>query len=256
MGNLTVSNHAEDILMYSFGSRIRFSEVDKNGILALESLINYFQDCSTFQTEDGPANMAYMKERHIAWVLNFWQIEVTRFPKLGEEVVIGTVPYKIKGMLGFRNFFMDTAEGERLAVANSIWTLYDFDKLVPAKVTPEMEETYPTEEQLPMNYADRKIAVPSEGETREFEEITVKTYHLDTNDHVNNGQYIRIAKECLPDKNVGIASMRAEYRMQAKLGDTIQPVAVVTGPKEAPVYTISLNNAEGKPYCIVELKTV
>lgn len=241
--------------MYSFNSRIRYSEVDKNGILTLESLINYFQDCSTFQTEDGPANMAYLKERHIAWVLNFWQIEISRFPKLGEEVIIGTIPYEIKGMFGFRNFFMDTKDGERLAVANSIWTLFDFEKLIPARVTKEMIEAYPAGEKLPMNYAERKIAVPSEGEVREFEEITVKTYHLDTNDHVNNGQYVRMAKDCLPDKNVAIASMRAEYRMQARLGDVICPVMIISGQQDAPVYTVSLNDKEGKPYCIVEIKT-
>ena len=103
--------------MYTFDSRIRYSEVDKNAILTLESLIDYFQDCSTFQTQQGPADIAFMKERNVAWVLNFWQIEVKRLPRLCEEVVIGTVPYELKGMFGLRNFFMDTKDGERLAVA-------------------------------------------------------------------------------------------------------------------------------------------
>ncbi len=241
--------------MYTFDSRIRYSEVDKNAILTLESLIDYFQDCSTFQTQQGPADIAFMKERNVAWVLNFWQIEVKRLPRLCEEVVIGTVPYELKGMFGLRNFFMDTKDGERLAVANSIWTLFDFEKQVPARVMPEMIETYPTGDKLSMDYADRKIAMPSEGDRREYEEITVRTYHLDTNDHVNNGQYVRMAKECLPDKNMNITSMRAEYRMQARLGDTIYPVMVTNRQSDRKVYTISLNNPEGKPYCLVEFKT-
>ena len=241
--------------MYTFDSRIRYSEVDKNAFLTLESLINYFQDCSTFQTQAGPADIAYMKERHIAWVLNFWQIEVSRYPRLCEEVTIGTAPYELKGMFGYRNFFMDTHEGERLAVANSIWTLFDFEKGVPARITPEMAETYPLDEKLPMDYADRKIPLSEEGTRTACEEIPVRTHHLDTNDHVNNGQYIRMALDCLPDRNVSITSMRAEYRMQARLGDIIYPVVVTNRQSDRKVYTISLNNPEGKPYCLVEFKT-
>ena len=55
--------------MYSFNSRIRYSEVDKNAELTIEALINYFQDCTIFQTEDGPANMAYLNDLGAAWCL-------------------------------------------------------------------------------------------------------------------------------------------------------------------------------------------
>ena len=42
----------KDLRMYTFESRIRYSETDSDGKLAMASLINYFQDCSTFQSED------------------------------------------------------------------------------------------------------------------------------------------------------------------------------------------------------------
>ena len=38
--------------MYTFDSRIRYSETDSEGKLTMASIINYFQDCSTFQSED------------------------------------------------------------------------------------------------------------------------------------------------------------------------------------------------------------
>ena len=38
--------------MYTFDSRVRFSEVDHTELLTLPGLVNYFQDCSTFQSED------------------------------------------------------------------------------------------------------------------------------------------------------------------------------------------------------------
>ena len=38
--------------MYTFDSRIRYSEVGEDKRLTLISLVDYFQDCSTFQSED------------------------------------------------------------------------------------------------------------------------------------------------------------------------------------------------------------
>ena len=86
--------------MYKFSSRIRYSEVDSKGILSLESLLDYFQDCSTFHSEDVGVGLGYLKERHLAWVLSAWQIVVDRYPRLCEEVRIGTAPYGFKGFFG------------------------------------------------------------------------------------------------------------------------------------------------------------
>ena len=241
--------------MYTFDSRIRYSEVDSKAELTLESLIDYYQDCSTFQTQDGPASMEYLREKGIAWVLNSWQIEVYRFPKLCEKVTIGTVPYQLKGPLGIRNFFMDTQDGERLSVANSVWTLFDFVKGVPSRVTPEIIEAYLLDEKLEMDYQPRKIALPDEGERFECEEIVVRQHHLDTNNHVNNGQYVRMAMDVIPDREKKIVSMRAEYKKQALLGDTLYPVVIKTKLGDNNIYTVSLNDAGKAPVCVVELKT-
>jgi acyl-ACP thioesterase len=241
--------------MYTFDSRIRDSEVDKDAYLTIESLIDYFQDCSTFQTQDGPATMEYLKERNIAWVLNSWQIVINRYPKLCEEVTIGTVPYELKGFFGHRNFFMDTKAGERLAIANSVWTLFDFEKGVPARITPEIVEAYPLEEKLPMDYGDRKIMVPKEAEVLTGEEILVRSHHFDTNNHVNNGQYIRMAIESLPDKAIKVTALRAEYKRQALLGDTLLPEIRKVSKNGAMTYTINLKDVSNNPVCIVELTT-
>lgn len=238
--------------MYTFDSRIRYSEVDKNAELTLESLIDYFQDCSTFQTQDGPATMEYLKERNIAWVLSSWQIEVFRYPRLCEYVTIGTIPHELKGYFGVRNFFMDTKDGERLAVANSVWTLFDFQKGLPSRITPEIIEAYPVESRLDMEYASRKIQVP-EGEVIRGDEILVRSNNLDTNNHVNNGQYIRMAIDSLPERDVRVSSMRAEYKKQAKLGDVLVPEIVRVSKNDRMTYTISLKDTQESPVCVVEL---
>ena len=240
--------------MYTFDSRIRYSEIDKDGNLKLESLIDYFQDCSIFQTENGPADIAYMKERSIGWILISWQIEIFRYPKLCEEVTIGTMPYELKVYFGNRNFFMDSKDGERLAVANSVWTLFDFERNFPARITQEMLDTYPLDERLDMNYADRKIVIPDGAKANTGSEIVIRKSHLDTNNHVNNGQYVRMAIEACEDKDRPIKSLRAEYKKQSVLGDVLYPEVYSIGADKADITRIiDLKDADGKSACTIEL---
>lgn len=231
--------------MYLFDGRIRFSEVDSEGRLTLKSLLDYFQDCSTFQSEDLGLGIDYLKEQHLVWVLSSWQIVVERYPKLCEQVKIGTLPYEFKGFVGMRNFAMITEEGEYVAKANSLWSLLDTDTGKPTQPPQAMRDGYVLEEKLSMDYAPRKIVVPEGGEKRE--PIVVKKHHLDTNYHVNNGQYVDMALEFLPD-GLAVAQMRAEYKKQAFLDDMLYPYVSIKENQ----YVISLTDAEGKPYVIVE----
>ena len=231
--------------MYAFDSRIRYSETDSDGRLTLDALLNYFQDCSTFHSEDVGLGIGYMKEIGQAWVLSSWQIVVNRYPLLGEKVKIVTLPYELKAFLGYRNFAMLDEKGEYLAKANSLWSLLDMTTGKPVVVNEAMHKGYTIDEKLDMNYAPRKIAVPEGGVTEEM--IVVKKHHLDTNHHVNNGQYVNIAMEYLPDDFV-IRQMRAEYKKQAFLDDILYPYVV---PVENG-YVISLRDEEGKPYVSVE----
>ncbi|MCI6552111.1 MAG: thioesterase [Lachnospiraceae bacterium] len=233
--------------MYEFAGRIRYSEVDSSGRLRLESLLDYFQDCCTFHGEDVGMGMGYMAERRQVWVLSAWQIVVGRYPRLGERVRIGTVPYDFRGYFGSRNFLMQTEEGERLAWGNTLWTLLDTEKGCPVRVSEEMAGAYVPEGKLPMDYAPRKIPIPS-GPGKAWREIEIKRRHLDMNHHVNNGQYIRIAMEYLPD-GVEIRQMRAEYKRQAVLGDVICPVLHEGGGN---VCVVTLNDRKGQIYCVAE----
>ncbi len=239
--------------MYTFDSRIRYSEVGPDGRLTTEALTDYFQDCSGFQSEDLEIGVDYLREHGIAWVVNYWQIEFFRRPLLGEAVQVGTAPYDFINFMGMRNFTMKTAGGEMLSCANSVWSLLDIARGVPVEVPPIMRERYVQEEKLDMEYLPRKIRLPGE-EGTERDVITVAPYHLDTNHHVNNGQYVRMAVGALSEASArqaeNLRRLRVEYRKQARLGDVITPVC---WEKEDSI-TVALNAGDGKPYAVVEMQ--
>ena len=52
--------------MYSFDSRVRYSETDETGKLTVLGLINYMQDCSTFHSADVGVGVEVLEARHKA----------------------------------------------------------------------------------------------------------------------------------------------------------------------------------------------
>lgn len=230
--------------MYTFNSRVRYSEVDNREKLTLESLLDYFQDCSTFQAEDLEIGIDYLAQFNLAWVLNMWQIDVHRFPKLGEIITIGTNPYDLKSFLGYRNFAMYDEQGGLLASANTLWTMLNLKTGRPERVPEKVAEAYRTEPKLEMEYLPRKIVLPPNGEEKPA--ITVSRSNLDSNQHVNNGQYVRMAEEFLPQE-FQVKRLRVEYKEQAFLNDELTPLfySLENG------YAVSLNNAEKRPCAVV-----
>ena len=231
--------------MYTFDSRIRYSETDSDGRLTLAALINYFQDCSTFHSEDAGLGISYLQERGLVWVLSSWQIVVKRYPDLGEKVTTGTCAYDMKGFLGYRNFWMTDGQGRYAAKANTLWSLLDIKSGRPSPVTKEMVAGYGLGEKLDMEYAPRKIAVPAGGSARE--EIIVKKHHLDTNHHVNNQQFVEMAMDFLPEDYV-VGQLRAEYKKQAFLDNVLVPYVAVEDARTV----VSLADPSGAPYAVVE----
>ena len=231
--------------MYTFESRIRYSETDQNGRLTLSALINYFQDCSTFHSEDAGLGIDYLRDRKLVWVLSSWQIVAERYPLLGEKVTVGTQPYDMKGFLGYRNFWMTDAEGRYLAKANSLWSLLNTETARPSQVTQEMVEGYGMGSRLEMDYAPRKIVVPQGGTFRE--PIVVNSHHLDTNHHVNNQKFVDMAMDLLPDGQA-VGQLRAEYKKQAFLNDVLKPYVAEAEGKTV----VSLTDEAGQPYMIAE----
>lgn len=232
-------------MIYQFDSRIRYSEVDMDRKLTLPSVLNYFQDCSSFHSEEAGVGIDFLKEKQCAWVLAAWQIVIGRQPLFGEKITVQTWPYEFKGFLGNRNFRMLSETGERLAWANTMWTYVDLNTGHPTKVSPEEINAYVLHEKLDMEYAPRKI--PILGESAEKEHFQVLRQHLDTNNHVNNGQYVQMAMAFLPE-DFSVKQMRAEYKKAARLGDIIVPC--VRQAEEN--CTVLLCDREKKPYAVVE----
>lgn len=233
--------------MYTFESRVRYSEMDETGRLSVTGIMNYMQDCSTFQSEDLKMGLSYLYDKKRAWWLNTWQILIDRCPGLGERIRISTWPYGFRGIYGYRNFTITDLDGNYLVRADSCWFFFDLEKNCPTRVTEDEIRGYGQgEEKLPLPAAPRKILLPKD--YMDGEPVTAARHHIDTNQHVNNAQYVEIARELLPEK-FAVRELRTEYKKAALLGDVMYP-KIARIPEG---YVVSLQDCSGNVFANIWL---
>lgn len=231
-------------MAYQFESRVRYSEMDTGHRLTLTSIVDYFQDCSTFQSEACGNGLDFLAAKNRVWMVLSWQIDILRRPLLGEKITVQTWPYDFKAFYGYRNFALLDEAGGYLGKANSVWVFMDSVAGRPAKILPEDISGYSVEPMLDMETSSRKMRIPPKSVPQDS--FPVCRHHLDTNNHVNNGQYISMAEEYLP-AGFETSRLQVEYRRQARLHDIIVPMV----HEEPGKVDVSLCGESGEAYAVV-----
>ena len=207
--------------MYTLNYIVTTSTCDSEGRLKLYSALQMMQDCSEMWIDSEPEVKAYFARENMAQLLASRQVEVLRVPSFKEELIVTTSVYDMKPMFGFRNTFIYDADGRPCYRTWSMGAFVDKATGKLKRVDDAVANTLLIEPQLEMNYRDRRIILPKGG-GEAFAPIKVMRADIDYNRHVNNANYIRMAMELLPE-DFEIKELRVEYRVAAKLGDTLTP---------------------------------
>lgn len=230
----------------SINSEIKFSEISADGKISFGGIIDLMQDSSNVQSENLGVGVSYQAERNKAWILSSWEIKIKKLPKYMDKVEVTTWPYSFRGATGRRNYTIGVeGSDENIVEADSVWALFDVKKNFITRITKEDSDIYECEEKLDMEYSKGKIVRADEYAMRDF--FKVRKYHLDTNNHMNNGWYVKIAEEFVEDKEK-VDSIRVEYKKSAVYNDTL--VAYVA--KEEKRLLVELRNDVSEIFAIIE----
>ena len=207
--------------MYNLEYKVTTSTCDSEGRLKLYSALQMMQDCSEMWIDSEPGVRQYFAEQNMAQLLATRQVEIIRVPEYKEELTVTSTVYGMKPMFGFRNTFIYDAEGNPCYKTWSMGAFVDKSAGKLKRVDDATIASMTLEPQLEMNYRDRRIILPRQGGVV-LEPVKVLRADIDYNRHMNNANYVRVAMELLPE-GFKISGMRVEYRVAAKLGDTLIP---------------------------------
>lgn len=230
--------------MYEENWQVRFSECDRQQKLTYHGIINYFQDCSNLQSELLNAGFSHLTKKNRAWILDFWQIVIEKRPECFDKIKVATWANGFRGLFGTRNFTMKSEKDEMLAYANSYWVYMDTLTGHPVRVDQEEMDKYSMEAPLEMELVGRKIEIPDEMQL--IDEVTIQPHSIDLYHHMNNGRYIELASDYLPDGS-DIYQICCQYKKQARQDDLVKVYRNITEKR----ITIALKDTDESIYAVV-----
>lgn len=233
--------------------RIHYYEIDYKKRALITSLMNYFDDVATCQSEKLRVGIDYLRERNLAWMLYKWDIDIYKYPVFGERVIVRTAPHSFYKFYAYRWFEILSQKGEKLVSANSQWLFVNTAKKRPMKIPEEMYEIYKVGADNSLEIED--IAPPSSVDTEKI--FNVRYSDIDTNRHVNNVKYAAWAIETVPLDivlNYTLANLKVTYKKETTYGKTIKALAQIIKQGDEITCRHSIVDENEKELCLLESK--
>lgn len=232
---------------------IHYYEVDYRKKCLITTLINYFQDIAIFQSEQLGVGLNYLSDKNHSWVLYQWDINIDRYPMLGEAVKVTTKALSLKGINAYRNFSVLDCENRTIVNADSRWVLLDVKNMKIINIPKEFKQTYGVEDAYATPLKLKKPVEP-----REFhysKDFQIRYSDIDTNRHVNNAKYVDLALETMPLEVVQsnmLRHLKILYKNQGRYGDTVKSLTELRDTEQGRVGRHKIVSKEQKPLCLLE----
>ena len=162
----------------------------------MSSIINYFCDIGTKQSEELGVGIDYLTERRLAYVFYRYDIKVNRYPKYGEKIKVVTMAKSFKKFYASRAYEIYDENNEKIVEGEGIFLLINIDRRRALRIPEDQYIAYGVDIE---NCPDIKIA-KLEKLTNEVDRSNFKVRYgdIDSNMHVNNVKYVEWAVESLP----------------------------------------------------------
>ena len=198
--------------------RVGIREVALDNKLSNYGILAFLEDIATFHSDTAGYGIKDVISKKRAWLIMDWELEVFKRVAFGDKVCISTnaVPIEKPTYHSYRVFEIKDVNNNVIAIATSKWVLYDIQKNKLKEIEPE-NTTIAYEERL------AKIKEPDFYES--VINYTVNRDYIDIIQHMNNLNYLKLAKETIPEDlfmSEECNHLRIMYKHQIKLGEKVK----------------------------------
>ena len=162
----------------------------------IASIMNYFGDIGSKQSEELGVGFDYLEANHCAWVFYKYKIDFKRYPKYGEKITVKTMAKGFKKFYASRIYQVYDEAGEIIIEAEGIFLLMDTIKRRAIKIPLDQYEIYGV-----LDECNNEIKINKIEKLQEVmfnQNFKVRYSDIDSNKHVNNVKYVEWAIESVP----------------------------------------------------------
>ncbi len=233
--------------------RVRYFEVDYQLKMLPTSLMNYFTDIATLHSEKCGAGLEFLKEHNLAWIVYRYDIKIHKPVYFNEKIKVSTTACSFHRFNAYRTFYVDNESGERVAEANALFMLIDYNKRRLTRIPEAFYEAYGASsgQNTPLDF-NKPEALK---ELSYQESFKVRYTDIDTNTHVNNVKYLDWLIESIPLEYIRssyLSQIRIDYLKESVYGDIITSKVEIKEEDNGIRMLHSIENQKGQQITMAE----
>ena len=221
-----------DPSVFSRNYLVHYYEIGRDRQLTLPSLMHYFEDIATLNSEAKGLPLDYYLDTGHAFLLLKWDIAIKSWPRFNETIRIETHPTSFKKFFANRKYTVYTTEGQWISEARSVWVFVNTVTKKPVRIPDEIFKAFdvPPESEASFNPLEE---IPEITQAPTSPPFPVRKPDLDNNGHVNNVRYVEWALESLPadfERGFSVGRAKIHYKKELRESDEVT-ILTVTTPK-------------------------
>ncbi|MGE5328542.1 MAG: acyl-[acyl-carrier-protein] thioesterase [Deltaproteobacteria bacterium] len=178
------------------GFEVHYYEANEFREASIASIMNYLQDTAISQSQYAGLGVEKLIEKQRAWILTKWNIEIERYPSLGEKIIVNTWPSKFERCFATREFVVKDENENEIIKAASLWIFLDTVRRKPLRIPEEVSNAYLLNPERAMQ--DRFEEAYDLKKDSYLKDFNIRKSDIDTNEHVNNVKYVEWIIETIP----------------------------------------------------------
>ena len=223
--------------MFNYSFKVQYVDIDSNGTLSDYGLLKNLQEIACLHADSLGFGLKDTPQNRLAWIILNWKIKFIYRPAWNSNLNVKTWVSYMDNISCNRDFEITDDNGKQIAIVTSKWVLLDIDTHHIAKITSEAQAAFEPICDSLFDVKPYKIKEPLYYDSS-FE-YTILKRDIDTNKHLNNINYVMLAKETLPVDDI-FSNIEVMYKHQCVLGDKI----VFLCHEENNEYLVSVKNAD------------
>ena len=216
---------------------IQYVDIDYKNELSDYGIIKHLQEIACLHADKCKLGLNDTKSTRLAWIILDWKIKIFYRPGWNTKINIKTWISKVDTACCYRDFKITDENGTIIAMASSRWVLLNIDL---HRISKMPNELFAAAEPINKTIFDDVTEKFQEPET--FENVfdyTVLRRDIDTNNHLNNLNYVVLAKQALPENiylNETFSQIQVSYKHQCLLNDKLSFCYYKSAQKEHIVF--------------------
>ena len=169
--------------------QVQYFEVDTAFQIKLGSLFRLMQEAAIIHSEKAGYGPQVLFDDGRVWVASKFGLEIIRYPKYGETLVVSTWCQWFKSFKTVRNFHVQDSNGAKIAASSGTWLYFDLEREKLITIPQEIGERFTTEGDNPLSFDIDRWKPASSLDVTEKVSLTTRYADFDPVGHVNNAVY-------------------------------------------------------------------